>query len=70
MYSKVNQLYIHTHTHIYIYIYSLVAQMVKHLPARWETQVQSLGLERSSVEGNGNPLQYGCLETSMDGGTR
>ena len=24
---------------------SLVAQMVKHLPAMWETQVQSLGQE-------------------------
>ena len=24
---------------------SLVAQMVKHLPAMWETQVRSLGLE-------------------------
>ena len=38
-------IYIHTHTHIYIiyiYIVSLVAQMVKDLPAMWETQVQSL----------------------------
>ena len=26
------------------------------------------GLERSSGEGNGNPLQYSCLENSMDGG--
>ena len=24
----------------------------------WETQVRSLGRERSPVEGNGNPLQY------------
>ena len=24
------------------------------------------GLERSSGEGNGNPLQYSCLENSMD----
>ena len=23
---------------------------------------------RSSGEGNGNPLQYSCLENSMDGG--
>ena len=23
---------------------------------------------RSSVEGNGNPLQYSCLENPMDGG--
>ena len=26
------------------------------------------GLERSPEEGNGNPLQYSCLEDSMDGG--
>ena len=27
-----------------------------------------LGLERSHAEGNGNPLQYACLENSMDRG--
>ena len=42
-----------------------VAQMVKNLLARQETRVQSLGWE----EGNGNPLQYSCLENSMDRGT-
>ena len=26
------------------------------------------GLRRSPGEGNGNPLQYACLENSMDGG--
>ena len=26
------------------------------------------GLERYPGEGNGNPLQYSCLENSMDGG--
>ena len=26
------------------------------------------GSGRSSGEGNGNPLQYSCLENSMDGG--
>ena len=26
------------------------------------------GLGRSPGEGNGNPLQYSCLETFMDGG--
>ena len=26
------------------------------------------GLRRSSGEGNGNPLQYSCLENPMDGG--
>ena len=27
-----------------------------------------LGLGRCSTEGNGNPLQYSCLENSMDRG--
>ena len=26
------------------------------------------GSERSSGEGNGNPLQYSCVENPMDGG--
>ena len=42
--------------------------MVKNLPARQETQVQSLGQEDSPGEGNGYPLQYFCLEKSMDRG--
>ena len=41
------------------------AQMVKNLPVRRETQVLSLGSEPPG-EGNGNPLQYSCLENSMD----
>ena len=28
----------------------------------------TLGLGRSPGEGNGNPLQYSCLENHMDGG--
>ena len=28
------------------------------------------GLGRSPGEGNGNPLQYSCLESSMDRGAR
>ena len=47
---------------------SLVAQMVKRLPVMWEIRVQSLGQEDPLGEGNGNPLQYSCLENSMDGG--
>ena len=45
---------------------SLVAQMVKNLPAMWETWVWSLGWEDPLEEGFGNPLQYSCLENSMD----
>ena len=32
-----------------------------------ETWIQSLGQKDSPGEGNGNPLQYSCLENSMDG---
>ena len=45
----------------------LGAQMVKNLPVMWETRVRSLGWE-DSLEGNGNPLHYSCLENSMDKG--
>ena len=44
-----------------------MAQPVKSLPAVWEAQVQSPGQE-DPRDGNGNPLQYFCLENSMDGG--
>ena len=43
---------------------SLVAQRLKHLPAMRETVP---GSGRSLGEGNGNPLQYSCLENPMDG---
>ena len=39
---------------------------VKNLPATWKTWVQSLGWEDSPGEGNGCPLQYSCLDNSMD----
>ena len=45
---------------------SLVAQMVKNLPVMQVTWVQSLGREGPLEEGNGNPLQYSCLENPMD----
>ena len=45
---------------------SLVAQRVKYPLAMWETWVRSLGWEGSPGEGNGNPLQYSCLENPMD----
>ena len=47
---------------------SLVAQMVKNLPAMQETQVQSLGQEDSPGGWHGNPLQYSCLGNPMDRG--
>ena len=47
---------------------SLVAQRLKHLPAMRETRVRSLVREDPPGEGNGNPLQYSCLQNPMDGG--
>ena len=41
---------------------SLVAQSVKNLPAMQEGQGSIPGSRRSPGEGNGNPLQYSCLE--------
>ena len=47
-----------------------MAQLVKNLPAIWETWVQSLvsipGLGRAPGEGKDYPLQYSNLENSMD----
>ena len=47
---------------------SLVPKMVKSSPAMLETWVWSLGQEDSPGEGNIYPLQYPCLENSMDWG--
>ena len=42
--------------------------VVKNLSAVQETWVQSLGWEDSPGGGHGNPLQYSCLENSLDRG--
>ena len=42
--------------------------MVKNLPVILKTWIQSLGGEDPSRVGNGNPLQYSCLENPMDRG--
>ena len=47
---------------------SLVAQMVKNLPANAGDPGLIPGSGRSPGEGNGYPLQYSCLENSMDRG--
>ena len=44
-----------------------ILQTVKNPPAMKETQFIS-GWGRSPGEGNGNPLQYSCLDNSMDRG--
>ena len=48
---------------------SQVALVVKNLPSRAgdiRDSGSTLGLGRSSEEGNGNPLQYSCLENPMN----
>ena len=44
-------IYTHTHTYVCLHMTSLVAQMVKNLPAMRETLVQSLGQEDSPEKG-------------------
>ena len=41
---------------------SLLAQLVKNLPATQETWIRSLGWEDSPGGGHDNPLQCSCLE--------
>ena len=54
---------------------SLVAQLIKNLPAMQESAYNAgdpgsiPGWGRFPGEGNGNPLQYSCLENPMDGET-
>ena len=45
-----------------------MAQMVKASACNAGDPGSILGWRRSSAERNGNPLQYSCLEKSMDGG--
>ena len=49
---------------------SLVAQMVKDLPPNAGDLGLIPGLGRSPGEGNGDPLQYSCLENPMDRGAQ
>ena len=42
--------------------------MVNYLPATQETKVRSLGQENPLEKGMAYPLQYFCLENSMDQG--
>ena len=51
----------------YLHNFFKVAQMVKHLPAMQETQVQSLGWEDPPEE-EWQPLQYFYLGNSTDRG--
>ena len=48
---------------------SLMAQMVKNLPANARDVGLIPGSGRSPGEGNGNPLQYSCQENPMNRGS-
>ena len=52
----------------YISVKYFSFSMVKNPPANAGDVVSIPGLGRSPGEGNGNPLQYSCLENFMDGG--
>ena len=47
----------------------MVAQVIKKSACNAGDLGSIPGLGRSLGEGNGNPLQYSCLENSMDKGT-
>ena len=48
---------------------SLLAQMVKNLPAVQETRVRSLDRENALEKGMATQLHCSCLENPMHGGT-
>ena len=55
--------------HDYIYIYGFPGGSDSKLSAYNAGYPGSIpGLGRSPGEGNGNPIQYSCLENPMDGG--
>ena len=66
-------MYIYIYTHVCVCVYEGFPgdSVVKNMPAKARDTgdiVSIPGSERSPGEGNGNPLQYSCLENSMDRG--
>ena len=51
-----------------LYWASLMSQMVKNLPAKEGDMGLIPGSGRSPGEGNGNPLQYSCIENLLGRG--
>ena len=49
---------------------SLMVKNPPAMPESQEMQVEIPGSRRSPGEGNGNPLQYSCLENPLDRGAR
>ena len=58
---NIHAMFMAIYTHV---MGSLVAQMVKNLPAMQESQGSIPGLEKSPREGSGFPLQYSYLAGS------
>ena len=61
----------HFHSFIHLFFWRLLipsGSVVKNLPANARDLGSIHGLGRSPGEGNGNTLQYSCLENPMDGG--
>ena len=56
------------HISIYKQSTSQVALVLKKVPANAGNADSIPGLEKSPEVGNGNPLQYSCLENSVDRG--
>ena len=61
---------------LHLYVLSCFNYFLTHLPGGSDSKVSAYsvgdlgsipGLGRSPGEGNGNPLQYSCLENPMDG---
>ena len=58
----------HTHTHTYTYTASLVAELVKNLPAMGQTWVQSMGWEDALEEGMATHSSILAWRIPMDRG--
>ena len=68
-YIYLSSLYHHNYFKVfYEQLSSLVAQTVKHLPTMQVDPGSIPWSGTSPGEGNGNPLQYSCLENPMNGG--
>ena len=71
--------YMYLYMYTFLYIASLVAQMVKNPPAKWETQVRSLGWKdppkedmttHSSILAQRVPMDRGAQQVTVHGVTQ
>ena len=63
-------MYTHTHTHTHTHTTFPGVSEVKVSASNAADSGSTPGSGRSPGEGNGNPLQYSCLENPMDGEAR